>query len=158
SGDFLLGSAFTAKPDVFGDRAVEKASILEDGGDGVAEGASGNGRNVDPVDEDLSLPWVVDPLQEVDEGRLPRAGWTDDRDRFTCLGKERDVPDSLRGARKVEAHVPELDRAANIRQFGHAGRLFALLDRVFENEELFELRSCLKDLGCELPHLIETAD
>ena len=77
--------------DVFVDRIVEEDRLLRHDCDLLAEIGQRDAANIDAVDTDRAEVRIVEPRQEIDEGRLTGTVLADDRDRFAGLDLERDA-------------------------------------------------------------------
>ena len=66
--------------DVLADAAVEQGRVLGDRGDGAAQTALRDVGDVLAIDDDAAGLQVVEALDQLDEGRLARAGGTDQGD------------------------------------------------------------------------------
>ena len=116
---FVVHRAGAPDADVFLDRAVEQAGVLEHGRDRLAQRLLRHAADVDAVDQDAAVLRRMHTLQEVDERRLAGAGRPDDGDRLAGLHLEGNVRDALPGIRELERDVLE----ANVT--GRPGRVRA---------------------------------
>src|SRR5690606_29606179 len=144
--------------DVLADRAVEKAGVLEDRRDGMAERPTGDGARVHAVDEDAPAVRVVYPLKKVDQRRLPGAGRADDGHRVTGRDVEGDVLDTTPRVGEREADILEADMAGDAAEVACPGRLGALRDRILQRVEVDELCTGLENLVGKGRDLVETPD
>src|SRR5699024_9153984 len=95
------------------DRPGEQVGLLRDETDQLGQLVAAEVRDGHTVDEDLSLLWVDEPGDEVDDRRLAGTGRTDDRGRRARSGGEVQVfEDGDLGAGVSEGDVAELELAS----------------------------------------------
>ena len=126
-GDHLLvGRVGPAVADVVHDRVAEQERVLQHDADLRAQAARGDVAHVDAVDRDRARRDVVEARDQVDHGRLARAGRADDGDRLARLGHQVDVAQHrlarlVLGPDVVE-HDPTLRSAASVARSGASCR------------------------------------
>ena len=74
---FLLGCIELAVADVFQNRTGEDEGILQHDAHLAAQGAEGDIADVVTIDFDAAFIDVVEPAQQIDDGRFARTCWTD---------------------------------------------------------------------------------
>ena len=107
--DLLFGHVLAAVCDVLADRAVEQPRVLEDHPERRTQLVARHLAAVDPVDGDPATVDLVEPHQQVDQGRLARAGRSDDGDHLARLHDEVEVLDERHLGQVAERNTFELD-------------------------------------------------
>ena len=110
--DLVLGGLGAAVGDVVVDRATEQPGVLQHHADVGAQLRARHRAGVDPVQGDASLVDLVEPHEQVDQGRLASPGRPDDGDRLARFGDQAEVGDERLVGGVREADVLELDVAA----------------------------------------------
>ena len=111
--DLLLRRIVAAVGDVLADRPVEEPRVLEDHPERGAKFVPRHRPAVDPVDRDPARVDLVEAHQEVDQGRLARAGRPDDGDGVTRLDDEVQVLDERGIGEVAEGHVLQFHPAGD---------------------------------------------
>ena len=109
--DVLLGRMVGAVGEVVVDRSFEQPRVLQHHAEAAAHVGSRRLAGVDTVDEDASGLDLVEPHEEIDQGRLARAGRPDDGDRLTRDDVQAQVLDQRLVFEVAEAHVLKSDPA-----------------------------------------------
>ena len=112
--DLLFRGRRAPERDVLTDRALEEPRVLQDHSDVLAQVVAAHARRVATVEHDRAVVDVVEPHHQVHEGRLARAGRTDDRHGGAGFGHEGEVFDERAGRVVGERDALELDPAPRI--------------------------------------------
>ena len=122
--ELLFGRVGLREAQVVADRGVEQVRLLRHDADERRKRRERQVAQVDAADRDAPLVDVVEARGEVAEGRLPRAGLTDERRLRAGRHGERHVAQRPRLAPVAEPDVPELDVAGSVERL----RIGTLLD------------------------------
>ena len=114
---------------------MEQPRVLEDHPERRPELVARHLAAVDAVDGDPALVDLVEPHQQVDQGRLAGAGRSDDGDHLARLHDEVEVLDERHLGQVAERHVLELDAPGDVRPRPDELDLAALLAFVEELED-----------------------
>ena len=106
--DFLVGGVQFAVADVLHDGACEQVGILKNDAEGVPEICLFDLIDVDAVVADLAVVHIVEPVDQVGDGRLARAGGTDEGHFLSRLRVEGQVVEYHVIRHIAEGHVVEL--------------------------------------------------
>ena len=109
--DRLLARVVASVGDVLADRAGEEPGVLQDHPEHAAQRAALQVPDVDAIHANGAAVDIVEPHQQVDEGRLAGAGRSDDRDHPARRNLQRHVFDERLGLVVAETHVVQLHRA-----------------------------------------------
>ena len=112
--DLVLGGVGPGVGDVLGDGAVEQRRVLRHHGDGAAQAALGDLGDVLAVDQDPAALQVVEPLDQLDEGRLARARRPDQRQPLARRDAQGEVVVERRLGGLVAEHHPVEDDLAQL--------------------------------------------
>ena len=107
--DVGVGRVEAPVGDVVPDGAVEEIGLLADVADGLSERAAIDGGDVLAVNPDRSRVGIVEPQQELENGRFPRPGRADECERIAALDGEIEIRQHRVLLVVAEAHVVVLD-------------------------------------------------
>jgi len=93
-----------AVSDVVRDGAGEQERLLQHDAEVPAQGRDGDSANVMPVDSNGATRGLVEAWHQIDDARLPRTGFADYGDSFTCPDFEIDAGKDLRAREVGEAY------------------------------------------------------
>ena len=80
-----------AVTDIFADRSAEQQRLLRHDRDRAAQRGQLDARDIDAVECDPAGLRLVEARYEIDDGGLPRARWTDERDDLAGLDLPREI-------------------------------------------------------------------
>ena len=109
SVNFRFRSRGSAIGDVVADRAVEQPRILQYHADVSAQLGAWHRTDVDAVEENAASGQFVKSHDEIDQGRLPGPGWSDNGHRMTRFSDEREVADQRPGRVVAERDAFKFD-------------------------------------------------
>src|SRR5579883_2599372 len=138
--DLRLRRIGPAIGDVFGERAMEQERLLLDDRHLLPKALLRDTGDVLAIDGDVTGLDIVQPLHELDEGRLARARPADQADALAGRDLDRQpVIDGLLARRITEAHGVETDVAARNPDRGRSRPVFDQDRLVVEGDQLLEI-------------------
>ena len=147
----------TGRPvgDVVGDRVIEQHGVLRDDANPRPQRTKGHIAEVDPIDEDATAGDVVEPRDQVDQGRLARTAQPHDGHHLTSSHDERYAAQDLAPVVALvrKAHVAELDGVPNRLERPRAGPVLRLGMCIEDLEDPFRRRDRLLDIGIDAAEL-----
>ena len=157
--DLVVGRAGPAERDVVAHGAREEEALLGHDSELSAERRHRDVPQVVPVDRDAPARRVVEPREQLHDGRLARAGVPDERDCRPRRHRERDAVEHLGPAGRIrEAHVLERHVAADRRQVAGVGRIGERRLGVEHREDVVERRRRRQERLVELRELLHRVE
>ncbi len=153
--DLLIGGVQLAVADVLADGAGEQVRSLQHDADAGLDVVHGQVGVIHPADADGAVLGFVEAAQQVDDGGLAAAGWSNQRDHLTRFHVQREIAEDGLILLVVEIHMIEFDLGEDrIRRLGD-WLVLHIRDGVDEREDAFRRGDGVLHFGIHPRHILD---